>query len=195
MNECVFSSVQESCTSVAWSRTCTAICPNSLHPGTGTKAAWPPWTWMGDSPTWLQMPSTGWVRWNEAATVSDGDQSAAHFHFHFAMFTFHIQIQCCSVTTEGNAQLFCSILQPNSHTDALVWCRGGKNRKMMIIFVEWAEGIKKYWLSVCLLLFISNGNPVCLKYSAAISPSKNLWLFSDNYGQNSWRMGSLSTQL
>lgn len=70
--------LQGSCTSVAWQRTCTAICPNWLRPGTGTRAVWPPWTWMGDSPTWSQMPSTGWVRWNEAAMVSGGSNCQSH---------------------------------------------------------------------------------------------------------------------
>lgn len=163
---CVSSSVQESCTSVAWSRTCTVICPNSLHPGTGTRAAWPLWTWMGDSPTWLLMPSTGWVRWNEAAMVSDGDPSASTPSLPLCnvYLSYSNMVLLCQYRRNCAVVLQCIVAKLAPWSDV-----GLEKKERWFIFLEWeSKSIDSQF--VC---YYSLGKPVRLKHSAAISPSKS----------------------
>lgn len=197
----MFYFVQESCTSVAWSRTCTAICPNWSHPGTGTRAVWPPWTWMGDSPTWSQMPSTGWVRWNEAAMVSHGEQSVMYFDFHVVLFSLSIWMQLSSPGT-----VCCTILQHILsiliHWWHLSYVQRSEKIRTILSFISSAGspgGIKEHWFWVSLFIsgasfsvLVISGNHLSQVLSSNF-PSKRAQFekMTDNYGQDSQRMGSV----
>lgn len=99
--------------------------------------------------------------------------------------TFTSTVQCLPFIFRYSAALS---VQKGTHSCFAAYCSqtrtltpwsdvGMEQIEKWFIFVEWGEGIKKYWLSVCLLLFISNGNPVSKVLCSNISIKRNVTIF------------------